>query len=207
VGSTATLTKKNAQGVANSLLAATGGSKTVGVIYGIDRAVLFGSLALLLGGAVFLVAVWPRGRENRRAAWVVWAGWIGVLVTTVLGIALEGVYASGLSLSKVFDPSVFRDVLDARYGRSRSYSSRCSRSRSRCCGSCCTATANRRSHCRRGGWCGGARRGRVRGDARHRRSRRHRHPDRPRDPGRPRPRGGHGVLARRSRGAVRRGVA
>ncbi len=117
VGSKATLTTKNAQGVANSLLAATGGSKTVGVLYGIDRGVLFGSLALLIGGAVFLVAVWPRGREDRRAARVVWAGWIGVLVTTVLGIALEGVYAAGLSLSKVFDPSVFRDVLDTRYGK------------------------------------------------------------------------------------------
>jgi copper transport protein len=117
VGTKATLSKKSAQGVANSLLASTGGSKTVGVVYGIDRAVLFGSLALLIGGAVFLAVVWPRGRDDRRAAWVVWAGYIGVAVTTVLGIALEGVYAAGLPLSKLFDPTVFRDVLDTRYGK------------------------------------------------------------------------------------------
>jgi copper transport protein len=117
VGTRATLSKKNAQGVADSLLASTGGSKTVGVVYGIDRAVLFGALALLIGGVVFLVAVWPRGRDDRRAARVVWAGWIGVAVTTVLGIALEGVYAAGLPLTKVFDPTVFRDVLDTRYGK------------------------------------------------------------------------------------------
>ncbi|HEX4532245.1 MAG TPA: copper resistance protein CopC [Acidimicrobiia bacterium] len=117
VGSKATLSKKSAQGVADSLLASTGGSKTVGVVYGIDRAVLFGALALLIGGVVFLVAVWPRGRDDRRAARVVWGGWIGVAVTTVLGIALEGVYAAGLPLSKVFDPTVFRDVLDTRYGK------------------------------------------------------------------------------------------
>jgi copper transport protein len=117
VGTKATLSKKSAQGVANSLLAATGGSKTVGVVYGIDRAVLFGSLALLIGGAVFLAVVWPRGRDDRRAAWVVWTGWIGVAVTTVLGITLEGVYAAGLPLSKLFDPTVFRDVLDTRYGK------------------------------------------------------------------------------------------
>ena len=117
VGTKATLSKKNAQGVANSLLASTGGSKTVGVVYGIDRAVLFGALAVLIGGVVFLVAVWPRGRDDRRAARVVWGGWIGVAVTTVLGIALEGVYAAGLPLSKVFDPTVFRDVLDTRYGK------------------------------------------------------------------------------------------
>ena len=117
VGTRATLSKKSAQGVADSLLASTGGSKTVGVVYGIDRAVLFGALALLIGGVVFLVAVWPCGRDDRRAARVVWAGWIGVAVTTVLGIALEGVYAAGLPLTKVFDPTVFRDVLDTRYGK------------------------------------------------------------------------------------------
>jgi copper transport protein len=117
VGPRATLNTKSAQGVATRLLAATGGSTTVGVIYGIDRAVLFGSLALLIGGVVFLVVVWRRGRDDRRAGRVVWAGWIGVLVATVLGIALEGVYAAGLPLSKVFDPSIFRDVLDTRYGK------------------------------------------------------------------------------------------
>ena len=117
VGPKATLTKKNAQGVANSLLSTTGGSTTVGVVYGIDRAALFGGLALLIGAPVFLVAVWPRGRTDRRAARVVWAGWLTVAVTTVLGIALEGIYASGLPLSKLFDPTVFRDVLDTRYGK------------------------------------------------------------------------------------------
>jgi copper transport protein len=117
VGPKATLNKKSAQGVAARLLATTGGSTTVGVIYGIDRAALFGSLALLIGGVAFLVVVWRRGRDNRRARVVVWVGWIGVLVTTVLAVALEGVYAAGLSLSKVFDPSVFRDVLDTRYGK------------------------------------------------------------------------------------------
>lgn len=117
VGPRATLTKKNAQGVANSLLSTTGGSTTVGVVYGIDRATLFGGLALLIGAPVFLVAVWPRGRTDRRAERVVWTGWVTVAVTTVLGIALEGIYASGLPLSKLFDPTVFRDVLDTRYGK------------------------------------------------------------------------------------------
>ena len=117
VGPHATLNKKSAQGVAARLLATTGGSTTVGVLYGIDRAALFGSLALLIGGVVFLAVVWPRGRDDRRAGRVVWGGWIGVLVTTVLGIALDGVYAAGLSLSKIFDPTVFRDVLDTRYGK------------------------------------------------------------------------------------------
>jgi copper transport protein len=117
VGPNATLNKKNAQGVAAQLLATTGGSTAVGVVYGIDRAVLYGSLAVLIGGVLFLVVVWPRGRDDRRATRIVWAGWIGAVVTSVLGLALEGVYAAGLPLSKIFDPTVLHDVLDTRYGR------------------------------------------------------------------------------------------
>ena len=117
VGSKATLSDKNAKSAAASLLAVTGGSRTVGVVYGIDRGFLFAGLALLIGGAVFLATVWPAGRDNRRAKWIVWSGWITVFVTTVLGIALEGVYAAGLPLDDVFDTTVLRDVLDTRYGR------------------------------------------------------------------------------------------
>ena len=117
VGAKATLSDKNAKGVAASLLATTGGSRTVGVVYGIDRAVLFAGIALLIGGAVFLAVVWSRGRDDRRAKWLVWSGWIAVTVNTVLGIALEGVYAAGLPLDEVFDTSTFRDVLDTRYGK------------------------------------------------------------------------------------------
>ena len=114
----------------NSLLAATGGSKTVGVLYGIDRGV-----AVRRARAAHRRCGVPRCRVasavGRTGAprWVVWAGWIGVVVTTVLGIALEGVYAAGLSLSKVFDPSVFRDVLDTRLRQGRARPSRAARGR------------------------------------------------------------------------------
>ena len=116
VGSTATLSDKNAKSAAASLLATTGGSRTVGVVYGIDRGFLYAGLALLLGGAVFLAGVWPAGRDDRRAKWLVWSGWITVFVTTAFAIALEGVYAAGLPLSDVFDTTVLRDELDTRYG-------------------------------------------------------------------------------------------
>ncbi len=116
VGAKATLSDKNAKNAAASLLSTTGGSRTVGVVYGIDRGVLFAGLALLIGGVVFLAAVWQQGRDLTRAKWLVWSGWIAVTVTTVLGIALEGVYAAGLPLGDLFDTTVFRDVLDTRYG-------------------------------------------------------------------------------------------
>jgi copper transport protein len=108
---------KNATALAERLLARQGGSTVVGVVYAIDRVAIFAGLALLIGGIVFMAFVFPPGRHARRGRAIVWAGWAGTVVATVAGISLEGVYAAALPLSKVFDPSVFADVLDTRYGR------------------------------------------------------------------------------------------
>ncbi len=115
VGATATV--KNANGLAARLLSNQKGSTAVGAVYAVDRAAVFGALALLIGSVVFLAAVFPRGRSIKRARVIVWAGWISVAVSTVVGIGLEGLYASALPLTKFFDPSVWSDTLDTRYGR------------------------------------------------------------------------------------------
>jgi copper transport protein len=72
---------------------------------------------LFIGGVVFMAVVFPAGRESRRGRRLVWSGWGGLIAATLAGIALEGVYAAALPLSKVFDPSVWSDVADTRYGR------------------------------------------------------------------------------------------
>jgi copper transport protein len=110
-------TVKNADALAERLLARQGGSTVVGVVYAIDRVAIFAGLALLIGGVVFMAKVFPLGRSVRRGRVIVWSGWAGTVVATVAGIALEGVYAAALPLSKVFDPSIFGDVLDTRFGR------------------------------------------------------------------------------------------
>lgn len=109
-------TVSNAQGVATTLLETSQGSRAVGIVYGIQRAVLYASLALLIGGLAFVAFLWPRGRGSKRSAWLVLGGWLGAVMATVAGIVLEGVYGAALPLSKVFDPSVFGDVVDTRYG-------------------------------------------------------------------------------------------
>jgi copper transport protein len=114
VGSHATV--NNAQGIATTLLETSKGDRAVGIVYGFQRAILYAALALLIGGAAFVAFLWPRGRADRRAAWLVLGGWLGAVIATVAGIALEGVYGAGLPLSKLFDPSLFSDVLDTRYG-------------------------------------------------------------------------------------------
>ncbi|HEX5586397.1 MAG TPA: CopD family protein, partial [Acidimicrobiia bacterium] len=110
-------TVSNADGLAARLLAQQGGSAVVGVVYAIGRAVVFGALALLIGGVVFLAAAFREGRGLRRAARVVWTGWGLLALGTIASIGLEGVYAAALPLSKVFDPSVWGDVLDTRFGK------------------------------------------------------------------------------------------
>jgi copper transport protein len=107
----------NLQTLTDRLLAEQGGDKTVGVLYAIARFTVFASLALLIGAAAFLVFLWPRARESKGAARIVWTGWIGAVVATAVGIPLEGAYAGALPLGDVFDPSVTGDVLDTRFGR------------------------------------------------------------------------------------------
>jgi copper transport protein len=106
----------DADGLAARLLAAQGGSTVVGALYAVDRWVIYASLALLVGGVLFVIAVYPDGRRLRRAATIVWAGWVALVAGTLAGIALEGVYAAALPLTEVFDPSVWTDVIDTRYG-------------------------------------------------------------------------------------------
>ena len=107
----------NLQGLTERLLANQGGDNTVGFLYAVARFGVFASLALLIGAAAFLILVWPAGRESKGAARLVWAGWIGAVVTTVVGIALDGAYAAALPLGDALKPSVISDVLDTRFGR------------------------------------------------------------------------------------------
>jgi copper transport protein len=101
----------------NRLLDEQGGSTSTGVAYGITRGVVFGGLTLLIGGTAFLVMVWPRGRDSKRARGIVWAAWGLTFASTLLAIGLEGAYTDARPLGDAFSPSTIGDVLDTRYGR------------------------------------------------------------------------------------------
>jgi copper transport protein len=105
------------ENLAQRLLTDQGGSTSVGALYGITRFAVFGSLALLIGGAAFAVLVWPRGRDSKTVARIVWVS-LGVLaVATVAGILLQGLYTAALPLSDIFESDVIRDTLGTRFGR------------------------------------------------------------------------------------------
>ncbi len=91
-------------------------SKTVGVLFGVDRFLLFTGLALFIGGAVFLVVIARGTSAARRTRTVMWTGWWLTLVTTVVGIALQGPYGEGSGIGDAVNSTIFRDILHTRYG-------------------------------------------------------------------------------------------
>jgi copper transport protein len=99
------------------LLASQGGSEVVGSVYAVARFGVFASLALLVGGAAFLVLVWPGGRASTIASRLVWAGWAGAVVSTVIELLVQGPYAAGLGLGDALDLDLLQEVFDTRAGR------------------------------------------------------------------------------------------
>ncbi|HEY0399759.1 MAG TPA: copper resistance protein CopC [Acidimicrobiia bacterium] len=99
------------------LLSSGGGSTTVGAVYAVIRFAAFSALVVLVGGFAFLALVWPGGAALARARRLLWAAWGAAVVTTAVGIPVQGVYAAGLPLSKVASSTVLSGVLDERFGK------------------------------------------------------------------------------------------
>ncbi|MDQ1566939.1 MAG: copper transport protein, partial [Actinomycetota bacterium] len=99
------------------LLSSGGGSTTVGAVYAVNRFAAFSALVLLVGGFAFLALVWPGGAALPRARRLLWTAWGAAVVTTAVGIPVQGVYAAGLPLSKVASSTVLSGVLDERFGK------------------------------------------------------------------------------------------
>ena len=113
VGTSANATAPAVQAFAGNLLSKTGGSRAVGVIYGVARWLVFAALALLIGSVAFVVLIWRDGARARRVRMLVWAGWSTLVGVVVL---LEGPYGAGLGLSAAWKPSLIGDVLDTHFG-------------------------------------------------------------------------------------------
>jgi len=110
-------TSREVQGLADRLLSEQGGDQVVGALYGIARFLVFAGLALLIGGAVFAVAIWPPARASAGARRVVKIGWAATIVGTLAGLLLYGPYAEGLGLGDAFSASLLGDTLGVRFGQ------------------------------------------------------------------------------------------
>ena len=94
----------------------TRSSTAVGVIYGTARWAAYLSFALLAGTVVFLALCWPKGSTSRSSFRVIVVGWVTLVASSVIQLLLQGIYASGLPASRIFDPSVIQTTTATRFG-------------------------------------------------------------------------------------------
>jgi copper transport protein len=113
----AAVSDADAQALVDSARAGAGSDRPVGVTYGVVRFAAFAGLVVLIGGAVFVAALWPAGAGDPRARRILGGAWWVVVGATVLSIPMQATYAAGGSLADAFDPSVIGDELGARTGR------------------------------------------------------------------------------------------
>jgi copper transport protein len=74
------------------------------------------SLAVLVGGAVLLVGLWPQGATEARARRLLWLGLAGALGSTVLTLGLKGAGVKGLTAVSAFRPDVISTVFGTHFG-------------------------------------------------------------------------------------------
>ena len=107
-------------GKANTLanaLTNQSGSPVVGTLYWFVRFAAFAGLLFLVGLAFMTTVAWRPGGTTRRIGKVLWVSWGVLLAATLLGIAVQGVYAADLPLTDIVRPSLISAVLDTRFGR------------------------------------------------------------------------------------------
>ncbi len=87
-----------------------------GVAYGAARWAAYLAFALLAGAIVFLALCWPKGATASGSFRMIVVGWTTLVAASVVQLLLQGVYASGLPLSRIFDPSVIQATTATRFG-------------------------------------------------------------------------------------------
>ncbi|MBD3144682.1 copper resistance CopC/CopD family protein [Microbispora bryophytorum] len=88
----------------------------VPVVAAAGRAMAYLGVALALGGGMFVAALWPAGRDDRRGRRVVWSGFAVLAAGTAVVLLVQGPYADGRSLITVFDPGLLGATLSTRLG-------------------------------------------------------------------------------------------
>jgi copper transport protein len=109
----------NGAAKANALAASLtnqSGSGVVGAFYWLVRVSAFVGLLFLVGLGVVVPFVWREGGRSRRIGRVLWLSWSILLGATLVGIAIQGVYAAALPLTDIYRPSLINAVLHTRFG-------------------------------------------------------------------------------------------
>ncbi|MFG2680709.1 copper resistance CopC/CopD family protein [Streptomyces sp. NPDC048392] len=92
------------------------GGGLIGGLYGVGRYVSYAGFAVLVGGAAFVLACWPRGSGVRVVQRFVVSGWLALTAATLLLLLLRGSYTGSGKAADVFDLSLLGEVLQTKAG-------------------------------------------------------------------------------------------
>ena len=88
----------------------------VSALFTVVRWLEYLTFALLCGAVAFLIVCWPAGARRRDVIRLVTYGWAGLLVSTLLGLLIQGPYAANEGIGELFNPSLVQATLSSRLG-------------------------------------------------------------------------------------------
>ncbi|TVZ03478.1 copper resistance protein CopC [Trebonia kvetii] len=97
-------------------LSSSSGDALVSDLFGAVRWVEYLCFALLAGGVAFLIVCWPQGGAVRGVGRLVTLSALGLLLSTLLGLLLQGPYSAGTGLSQLLSGTLVRTTLHGRLG-------------------------------------------------------------------------------------------
>ncbi|MEU5364952.1 copper resistance protein CopC [Streptomyces sp. NPDC005925] len=98
------------------LAAQAAGGGIVGFLYGAGRYVSYAGYAVLVGGAAFVLACWPRGSGVRAVQRFVASGWVALTAATLALLLLRGSYTGSGKAGDVVDLDLLGQVLQTKAG-------------------------------------------------------------------------------------------
>jgi copper transport protein len=88
----------------------------VSALFTVVRWLEYLTFALLCGAVAFLIVCWPAGARRRDVIRLVTYSWAGLLVSTLLGLLIQGPYAANEGIGELFNPSLVQATLSSRLG-------------------------------------------------------------------------------------------
>jgi copper transport protein len=88
----------------------------VDVLYQSGRYAAFAGFIVLVGGALFVLACWPRAAATRRLQRLVVAGWMTLTGATLLLLLLRNSYTGSGQLGEILDIGALKTVLGTKPG-------------------------------------------------------------------------------------------
>ncbi|MFE6889952.1 copper resistance CopC/CopD family protein [Streptomyces sp. NPDC057694] len=92
------------------------GGGVVGTLYGVGRYVSYAGFVLLVGGAAFVLACWPRGAAIKPVQRVVVGGWTALTAATLALLLMRGSYTGSGKVGDIFDMTLLSQVLQTKSG-------------------------------------------------------------------------------------------